>query len=116
MASDGVLPVSTMMASYAWNRRSWIGVRACCCRARYARLTDRMSKTAQPGILEPGEISEALDAAAAIGDDWLQRAGRGVAVPETFTHGTSEQRMRWFMRGFRAGRAGDCDTLAARDL
>lgn len=68
------------------------------------------------GILEPGEIREALDAAAAVGDDRLQRAGRGAVVPESFTHGTSEQRMRWFMRGFESGRAGDCDTFAARQL
>lgn len=68
------------------------------------------------GILEPGEVSHALDAAAAVGDDRLQKAGRGVAVPETFTHGTSQQRMRWFTRGFQSGRAGDCDTFAAPSL
>ncbi len=68
------------------------------------------------GILEPGEVSQALDAAAAVGDDRLQKAGRGVAVPETFTHGTSEQRMRWFTRGFQSGRAQDCDTFAASAL
>jgi uncharacterized protein len=68
------------------------------------------------GILEPGEVRDALAAAAAVGDDRLQQAGRGVAVPETFTHGTSEQRMRWFMRGFESGRAGDCDTFAAAEI
>jgi uncharacterized protein len=67
-------------------------------------------------ILEPGEVSQALDAAAAVGDDRLQRAGRGAVVPETFTHGTSEQRMRWFMRGFQSGRAGECDTFGAGTL
>jgi uncharacterized protein len=67
-------------------------------------------------ILEAGEVRDALDAAAAVGDDRLQKAGRGVAVPETFTHGTSEQRMRWFTRGFEGGRAADCDTFAAREL
>jgi uncharacterized protein len=70
----------------------------------------------QWGILEPGEIQNALDAAAAVGDDRLQKAGRGEVVPETFTHGTSEQRMRWFMRGFEEGRAGSCDTFAAPTL
>jgi uncharacterized protein len=68
------------------------------------------------GILEPGEISDALDAAAAVGDDRLQRAGRGEVVPESFTHGTSEQRMRWFMRGFESGRAASCDTFGADAL
>jgi uncharacterized protein len=68
------------------------------------------------GILEDGEIRQALDAAAAVGDDRLQQAGRGVVVPETFTHGTSEQRMRWFMRGFESGRAGDCDTFGAPEI
>jgi uncharacterized protein len=67
-------------------------------------------------ILEPGEVSQALDAAAAVGDDRLQTAGRGVAVPETFTHGTSAQRMEWFMRGYRSGRAGECDTFSADRL
>jgi uncharacterized protein len=65
------------------------------------------------GILEPGEISDALDAAAAVGDDRLQRAGRGQVVPESFTHGTSEQRMRWFMRGYETGSPGECDTFGA---
>jgi uncharacterized protein len=68
------------------------------------------------GILEPGQVREALDAAAAVGDDRLQQAGRGAVVPETFTHGTSEQRMEWFMRGFRTGRAGECDTFSAPEL
>jgi len=68
------------------------------------------------GILEEGEVRQALDAAAAVGDDRLQRAGRGVVAPESFTHGTSEQRMRWFMRGFQSGRAGECDTFGASAL
>jgi uncharacterized protein len=68
------------------------------------------------GILEPGEVRHALDAAAAVGDDRLQQAGPGAVVPETFTHGTAEQRMRWFMRGFQGGRAGDCDTFAAPEV
>jgi uncharacterized protein len=67
-------------------------------------------------ILEAGEIRQALDAAAAVGDDRLQKAGRGHVVPETFTHGTSEQRMRWFMRGFQSGRPADCDTFAMGEL
>jgi uncharacterized protein len=68
------------------------------------------------GILEPGDIDEALTAAAAIGDDRLQRnAGRAV-VPDSFTHGTSEQRSRWFRRGFETGSVEACDTFKAADL
>lgn len=62
-------------------------------------------------FLEEGDIQEAMDCARAIGDDTLQRsAGRGV-VPDSFTHGTSEQRVRWFMKGYRSGRLEDGDTF-----
>jgi predicted metalloprotease len=54
-------------------------------------------------ILEEGDVEEALRAATAIGDDRLQQQSRGVIVPESFTHGTSEQRVRWFVRGFKTG-------------
>ncbi len=67
-------------------------------------------------ILEPGDIREALGAASAIGDDRLQRQGQGYVVPESFTHGTSAQRMRWFERGFRSGELEACDTFGAAEL
>lgn len=63
------------------------------------------------GILEPGDIEEALGAASAVGDDRLQQAGQGRIVPESFTHGTSAQRMSWFDRGFRSGSPSACDTF-----
>jgi predicted metalloprotease len=63
-------------------------------------------------ILEPGDVEEALGAASAVGDDRLQRAGQGYVVPESFTHGTSAERMRWFEQGFRSGDPEDCDTFA----
>jgi hypothetical protein len=63
------------------------------------------------GTLEPGDIEEALDTAARIGDDALQRASRGVVVPDSFTHGTSQQRQDWFYRGFQSGDPQDCDTF-----
>lgn len=66
--------------------------------------------------LEPGDIAEAMNAAEAIGDDALQRRAQGYVVPDSFTHGTSEQRMRWFDRGYRTGSVSDCDTFGATEL
>lgn len=67
-------------------------------------------------ILEPGDIEEALTAANAIGDDRLQKQSQGYVVPDSFTHGTSEQRVRWFKKGFTSGNLGDGDTFNAREL
>ncbi len=67
-------------------------------------------------FLQPGDIEEALDAAEKIGDDYLQRQARGHAVPDSFTHGTSAQRKRWFYRGFETGDVNQCDTFATREL
>src|SRR3546814_12102890 len=61
-------------------------------------------------ILEAGDIEEALGAASAIGDDTLQRQGRGRVTPDSFTHGTSAQRQRWFRQGLEAGNLDACDT------
>lgn len=66
--------------------------------------------------LEAGDVEEALNTATAIGDDRLQRQARGTVVPDSFTHGTSEQRVRWFKRGFESGAVDQCDTFAARSL
>jgi predicted metalloprotease len=63
--------------------------------------------------LEPGDVEAALAAASAIGDDRLQRQSRGVVVPESFTHGTSAQRVRWFRTGLETGDVRRCDTFAA---
>ncbi len=67
-------------------------------------------------ILEAGDVEEALNAANAIGDDRLQRQSRGTVVPESFTHGTSEQRQRWFRTGLESGNPDSCDTFNARRL
>jgi len=67
-------------------------------------------------ILEAGDIEEELGAASAVGDDRLQRRGGGQVVPDSFTHGTSEQRTRWFRRGFDTGTREACDTFSAADL
>ena len=76
------------------------------------------ANTAQKRLnwLEPGDIEEALNAANAIGDDRLQQQGRGHVVPDSFTHGTSAQRVRWFKAGFAEGQINQCDTFTARSL
>ncbi|MCA1619716.1 MAG: zinc metallopeptidase [Acidobacteria bacterium] len=66
--------------------------------------------------LDPGDAEEALGAASAIGDDRLQRQSQGHVVPDSFTHGSSEQRMRWFRQGFDSGDVRRCDTFSARSL
>jgi hypothetical protein len=67
-------------------------------------------------ILEPGDVEEALTAAAAIGDDALQRKSQGQIVPDSFTHGTSAQRQRWFNAGLQSGQVQSCDTFKAATL
>jgi uncharacterized protein len=68
------------------------------------------------GILEQGDVEAALKAASAIGDDALQRRSQGHVVPDSFTHGTSEQRARWFTTGLKSGQIEQCDTFRARQL
>jgi predicted metalloprotease len=67
-------------------------------------------------ILDPGDIEEALNAASAIGDDRLQMQTQGRVVPDSFTHGTSAQRMRWFKKGFETGDVSQGDTFNATNL
>ena len=83
-------------------------LQADCLAGVWARNADRARH-----ILEEGDIEEAMQAAAAVGDDRLQRESQGYAVPDSFTHGTSEQRVRWFKRGFDGGRIDGCDTFGA---
>jgi hypothetical protein len=67
-------------------------------------------------ILEQGDIEEALNAASSIGDDRIQRQSRGHVTPDSFTHGSSDQRVRWFKRGFETGNIGQCNTFQADRL
>lgn len=69
--------------------------------------------TAQKGLLEEGDLEEALNAANQIGDDTLQRKTQGFVVPDSFNHGTSKQRMEWFTRGVKSGKLESCDTFNA---
>jgi hypothetical protein len=82
-----------------------VELQADCFAGIWAHFTD------QKGLLEQGDIDEALNAAFQIGDDTLQRRTQGYVVPESFNHGTSEQRTAWFQRGFQSGRLADCDTF-----
>jgi len=82
-------------------------LQADCYAGIWAHHTDRQ------GLLEPGDIQEALTAAEAIGDDTLQRQTQGYVVPDSFTHGSSEQRQEWFMRGYESGSLDSCDTFSA---
>lgn len=67
-------------------------------------------------LLEAGDVEEGLNAASAIGDDRLQKQSRGTVAPESFTHGSSAQRVNWFKRGFESGEVGACDTFNAREI
>lgn len=81
-------------------------LQADCFAGVWAHFADNKLKT-----LEPGDIEEALRAAAAIGDDRLQRQGQGMVVPESFTHGSARQRQEWLTRGMKTGSMDSCDTF-----
>ena len=86
-------------------------LQADCFAGIWAHYADRSRQ-----LLEAGDIEEGLTAASAIGDDRLQMQSRGYVAPESFTHGSSAQRVRWFKRGFESGQMGACDTFEARSL
>ena len=105
----GVLPkFNRMRASLSEAEANRMSVRvelqADCFAGMWAHFAERK------GLLERGDLDEALNAAVQIGDDAIQRRTQGYVVPETFNHGTSEQRRDWFLRGYRSGRLADCDT------
>jgi predicted metalloprotease len=81
----------------------------------FAGLWANRSQQAK-GWLEQGDVESALNAASQIGDDNLQKRSRGTVVPESFTHGSSAQRVAWFKRGLQSGDLRQCDTFAAREL
>ena len=82
----------------------------------FAGVWATRSQQQQGWRLEPGDIESALNAASQIGDDTLQRRARGTVVPDTFTHGTSAQRVAWFRRGVTSGQIDGCDTFSAPNL
>jgi predicted metalloprotease len=112
----GVLPqVQRLQAAASGTQRNALQVRvelqADCYAGVWAKNTDRINKT-----LEPGDIEQALRAASAIGDDAIQKGTQGYVVPDSFTHGSSDQRVRWFKRGYDEGTIGACDTFGAQTL
>lgn len=86
-------------------------LQADCLAGVWGKHTDTMKS-----ILEPGDLEAALTAASAIGDDRLQQQSEGRIVPESFTHGTSAQRVRWFKKGFETGDMNNCNTFKAAQL
>ncbi len=86
-------------------------LQADCLAGVWGKRTDTMK-----GVLEPGDLEAALNAASAIGDDRLQQQAQGRIVPESFTHGSSDQRVRWFKRGFETGDMNQCNTFKAAQL
>jgi hypothetical protein len=86
-------------------------LQADCFAGLWAHNADRLRQ-----LLEAGDLEEGLNAASAVGDDRLQRQAGGPITPESFTHGSSEQRVRWFKRGYESGSLQACDTFAARQL
>jgi predicted metalloprotease len=86
-------------------------LQADCLAGVWGKRTDTMKQ-----VLEPGDLEAALTAASAIGDDRLQQQAQGRIVPESFTHGSSEQRVRWFRRGFETGDMNQCNTYKAERL
>jgi len=100
------------MSTGQWNALSVrLELQADCLAGVWANHADRTRH-----ILEQGDVEEALNAASAIGDDRLQQQTQGRVVPDSFTHGTSRQRVRWFLRGLRSGEINQCNTFEADDL
>lgn len=86
-------------------------LQADCLAGVWANLNDQLNDR-----LEPGDVEEGLRAASAIGDDMIQRRTVGRVVPDAFTHGTAEQRVRWFKMGLESGRMQSCDTFQTSNL
>jgi predicted metalloprotease len=94
-----------------------VELQADCLAGVWANLENETLKSQgkQP-FIEPGDVETALRTAAAIGDDTLQRRSQGYVVPDSFTHGSAEQRQRWFNNGFRGGKVSSCNTFNAAQL
>jgi predicted metalloprotease len=110
--SDQVHAARSRVSETEYNQLSVrLELQADCLAGVWAHHADRSRQ-----VVEPGDIDEALHAASQIGDDRLQQQSRGYVTPDSFTHGTSAQRTRWFRQGFSGGELGGCDTFAVEQL
>lgn len=110
--SDKVQQVRRQLSPTEANKLSvMMELQADCLAGIWAHHADRVRN-----VVEPGDIEEALNAASQIGDDRLQQRQRGYVTPDSFTHGSSAQRIRWFQRGYQAGQLASCDTFSASSL
>ena len=110
--AEKVQSMRSRMSETEANRLSvMMELQADCLSGVWAHHADRARK-----ILEQGDIEEALNAASSIGDDRMQRQARGHVTPDSFTHGSSDQRVRWFKRGLETGNIGQCNTFQADRL
>ncbi len=110
--SDKVQAARQRLSTKDYNQLSVrLELQADCFSGVWANHADRTRQ-----VIEPGDIDEALNAASQIGDDRLQQQSRGYVTPDSFTHGTSEQRVRWFRNGFKTGDMNSCNTFEAREL
>jgi len=113
----GVLPKAQQAQQAAGSRAGAnriqvrVELQADCLAGVWANHSDQKWKT-----IEPGDVEAALQTASAIGDDRLQKQSQGYVVPDAFTHGSSEQRQRWFTKGLKEGKISSCDTFAAAQL
>jgi len=110
--SGKVQALRKQVSEVEYNRLSVkIELQADCFSGIWAHNADRVRQ-----VVEPGDIEEALHAASQIGDDRLQQQHRGYVTPDSFTHGASAQRVRWFQRGYQTGKISSCDTFGAEAL
>jgi len=110
--SDRVHAAREKLSEKDYNQLSVrLELQADCLAGVWAHHADRVRQ-----IVEPGDIDEALNAASQIGDDRLQKQARGYVTPDSFTHGSSEQRARWFRQGFNSGDLNSCNTFEAESL
>ncbi len=110
--SDKVMKLKESMNERDSNRvQVMMELQADCLAGVWANLNNQLKQR-----LEDGDIQEGLNAARQIGDDMIQKRTQGHVVPDAFTHGSSEQRMHWFKKGFQSGEMSDCDTFSAKDL
>ena len=110
--SDQVHAAKPKLSEKEYNQLSVrLELQADCLAGIWANHADRVRQ-----IVEPGDIDEALNAASQIGDDRLQKQARGYVTPDSFTHGSSEQRSKWFKQGYASGQFDTCNTFAAQQL